>query len=185
MSSPRDASRRVAQPGLLATALLAWVVASLPLAAQAPPPPAEAQGEEGAGKAPDFQTIDELLAQDEEILSDPGTYAYDPGARRDPFRSLLQNRNAELPPGERPEGVPGLMIDEIEIQGVFITQSGPVAQVQAASQETSYLIRPGDQLWDGDVVSITLEEVVFKQAVNDPTALRPFREVVKQLNPSG
>ena len=28
------------------------------------------------------------------------------------------------------------------------------------------------------------DEVVFKQIVQDPTALKPFREVVKKLNPS-
>ena len=58
-----------------------------------------------------------------------------------------------------------------------------MAQVQSAREETSYLLRPGDQLWDGDVISITLSEVVFKQVVDDPTALKPFREVVKRLNP--
>jgi len=34
------------------------------------------------------------------------------------------------------------------------------------------------------VVSINHNEVVFKQVVQDPTALKPFREVVKSLNPS-
>ena len=44
-------------------------------------------------------------------------------------------------------------------------------------------MREGDQLYDGDVVRITQNEVVFKQIVNDPTVLKPFREVVKKLNP--
>ena len=38
-------------------------------------------------------------------------------------------------------------------------------------------------LKDGDVIRITRHEVVFKQIVNDPTALKPFREVVKKLSP--
>jgi hypothetical protein len=41
----------------------------------------------------------------------------------------------------------------------------------------------GDQLYDGDVISISGKEAIFKQIVDDPTALKPFREVVKKLNP--
>ena len=33
------------------------------------------------------------------------------------------------------------------------------------------------------VVAINREEVVFKQIVNDPSIIKPFREVVKKLNP--
>lgn len=133
----------------------------------------------------DFQEIEDLLLQDEAVLSDPETYSYDPGTRRDPFRSLIANRReADNQParGERPEGKAGLLIDEITLEGIFMLPEGPVAQVQTSDQATSYLIRPNDELWDGDVVSITLEEVVFKQAVEDKAALRPFREVVKRLN---
>ena len=132
----------------------------------------------------DYGAIDDLLEEDQDALSDTIETSYDPGARRDPFRSLLAT-NKEVPEieRERPEGPGGLLIDEIEVEGVFILDDGPVAQVVAASEETSYLLRPGDQLWDGDVVSISLNEVVFKQSVDDPTALKPFREVVKRLNP--
>jgi len=41
----------------------------------------------------------------------------------------------------------------------------------------------GDQLFDGDVIRIGAQEVVFKQIVSDPTALKPFREVTKRLSP--
>lgn len=131
----------------------------------------------------DFGAVDELLEQDSEVMSDPGTYSYDPGARRDPFRSLIQ-RAADTPEDrERPEGVPGLLVDEIAVQGIFMLPEGPVAQVVSTSQDTSFLIRPGDQLWDGEVVSMTLNEVVFKQDTDDPNSLKPFREVVKKLDP--
>ncbi len=133
----------------------------------------------------DFSSIDDLLEQDEAVLSnDSEAIGYDPGARRDPFRSLIVRlTNDEEPTGDRPDGAGGLMIDELQIQGIFVLDDGPVAQVVSASEETSFLLRPGDQLWDGDVVSINLEEIVFKQSVNDPTALKPFREIVKRLNP--
>lgn len=131
----------------------------------------------------DFGAVDALLEQDSEVMSDPGTYSYDPGARRDPFRSLIQRTADTGRDRERPEGVPGLLVDEIAVQGIFMLPEGPVAQVVSTSQDTSFLIRPGDQLWDGEVVSMTLNEVVFKQDTDDPNSLKPFREVVKKLDP--
>ena len=136
------------------------------------------------GEAIDFGAVDDLLAMDEEVLSSPDAFTYDPGARRDPFRSLLRKRTKNEERRERPDGVPGLLIAELRIEGIFILDDGPVAQVKSASERTSFLLRPGDELWDGDVVRITLGEVVFKQSVNDPTALKPFREVTKRLNPA-
>lgn len=131
----------------------------------------------------DYTIIDELLARDEASLTDAEGSTYDPGTRRDPFRSLLQRRKSSLVEVEedRPEGPAGLLVDEIEVEGVFILPDGPVVQIQSASEETSFLLRPGDQLWDGDVVSITLDEVTFKQSVNDPSSLKPYREVVKRI----
>lgn len=136
------------------------------------------------GQEIDFGAVDDLLALDEEVLASPDAYSYDPGARRDPFRSLLQKQGQEEVRQERPEGVPGLLIAELTIDGIFMLEDGPVAQVRSASESTSFLLRPGDELWDGDVVEITLEEIVFKQNVNDPSSLKPFRRVVKRLNPS-
>lgn len=172
----------------LAAALLLFVLAG-PASAQddatGADEPAEETTESGEfGAEVDFGAFDELLEQDEEVRSDPGTYTYDPGARRDPFRSLLERTVADDDiVRERPEGVPGLLVDEITIEGIYELPSGPVAQIISSSLDTSYLIRPGDQLWDGEVVSITLEEVVFKQDADDPTSLKPFREVVKKLHP--
>ena len=128
-------------------------------------------------------TIDEILQGEEEVLSGSG-FSYDPGNRRDPFKSLLAGPDRPEIRGPRPEGVPGLLIDEIDLRGIFHTSKGFVAQVVAANQKKSYLLKEGDQLFDGDVVSINKNEVVFKQVVQDPTALKPFREVVKSLNPS-
>ncbi len=138
-------------------------------------------GEEGPEEE-DLDDIDQLLEGEEEILAGEG-YAYDPGNRRDPFKSLLAA--TELPEfrGPRPEGIPGLLIDEVILTGIFKTEDGYVAQVQSAENEKSYLLKQGDELYDGDVVRITDNEVIFKQIVQDPTALKPFREVVKTLNP--
>ncbi len=126
--------------------------------------------------------IDAMLDEDEEILAGRG-YTYDPGDRRDPFKSLLVVAERPTLEGPRPDGIPGLLIDEVVLSGIFATRDGYVAQVQAADRQKGYLIKVGDELFDGDVLRITRNEVVFKQDVLDPTALKPFREVAKSLNP--
>ncbi|HEX2463057.1 MAG TPA: hypothetical protein VHR17_00450 [Thermoanaerobaculia bacterium] len=148
-----------------------------PQESDAPPP-----------EEPDLESIERMLREDEEVLGGTG-YAYEPGDRRDPFLSLLRVTDEPTLLGPRPDGVPGLLIDEIEVTGIFVTPQGAVAQVQAADKAKSYLLHVGDDLYDGSVVAIHFDkgqvaEVVFKQDVRDPTAAKPFREVIKQLNPS-
>jgi hypothetical protein len=157
-----------------------------PPAASSQPAAGSAEGSTaGSADAPgaDLGNIDEILEGEEEVLSGSG-FSYDPGNRRDPFKSLLAAPDRPEIRGPRPEGVPGLLIDEIDLTGIFRTSKGFVAQVVASNQKKGYLLKEGDQLYDGDVVSINKNEVVFKQVVQDPTALKPFREVVKNLNPS-
>jgi hypothetical protein len=189
-------STRLRLQTLLVLALL--VGGALCAAAQPPPSdaPAPQGAEEGAAEGeatappppePDLEAIERMLREDEEVLEGSG-YAYDPGDRRDPFLSLLRVIEEPTLLGPRPDGVPGLLIEEIEVTGVFVTPGGAVAQVQAADKLKSYLLHKGDQLYDGSVVDIRFEknqtaEVVFKQDVRDPTAAKPFREVVKQLKP--
>lgn len=144
--------------------------------------PGNPSGSATSAPPPDMGNIDQILEGDEEVLAG-NSFTYDPGNRRDPFKSLLIAADRPEFRGPRPEGIPGLLIDEIDLKGVFRTARGYVAQVTASNQKKSYLIKEGDQLYDGDVVSIGKNEVVFKQIVQDPSALKPFREVVKSLNP--
>jgi hypothetical protein len=169
--------------------LLATVLSAVPALAQSDEPPAatdaaadDASAEpaepDAAGAATDFGA----MVGDEGILAG-SAYSYDPGDRRDPFKSLLVVTDRPTLEGPRPDGIPGLLIDEVVLSGIFATRNGYVAQVQAADQQKSYLIRVGDELYDGVVVDITRSEVIFKQDVQDPTELKPFREVTKSLKP--
>jgi Tfp pilus assembly protein PilP len=147
----------------------------------------EAPSKEGSGQsleAPPVDDIDEMLQGEEEIFGAFEQYTYDPGERRDPFRSLLVTREAPEIQGPRPEGIPGLLIDEVSLIGIIRTPAGYIAQVQAADRQKSFLLHEGEELYDGEVVSIDNNEVVFRQIVRDPTAVKPFRERVKVLNPS-
>ena len=164
----------------IAVALFAALFA-VSAGAQQAPPPEPVPAEQGVATDPGAR-IDEILEGEEAVLQGL-TYSYDPGNRRDPFKSLEVGQNRPELKGPLPEGIPGLLIDEIDLSGIYRTSRGFIAQVSAPNKNRSYLLREGDQLYDGDVVRITGNEVVFKQIVNDPTVLKPFREVVKKLSP--
>ncbi len=122
-----------------------------------------------------------LIDQEEEALSGRA-YTYDPAGRRDPFRSLLV-RAEDRTRGERPPGIAGMSIDDVVIHGIWRTRTGFIAQVRAVDNK-SYLVRSGDLLYDGEVTRVSPNEVVFRQNINDPQSVKPFREVTKQLNVS-
>jgi len=163
---------------LLAAAFV-FIATAAPAAAQAPPGKAPSpSGPPTAARARE-QTGETLLEQEESALSGR-SYTYDPAGRRDPFRSLLvrpENRAA----GSRPPGIAGVSVDDIVLQGIWKTQAGYVAQIRGTDNR-SYLLRPGDLLWDGEVTRIGPNEVTFRQNLNDPQSVKPFRDVTKQLN---
>jgi type IV pilus assembly protein PilP len=157
-----------------AALVLLFLGASGALAAQepaatpspAPPPPAESPGQA-------------MLEADESAMAGR-SYSYDPAGRRDPFRSLLSrpdNRNL----GQRPPGIAGISIDDVVVQGIWRTRGGFIAQVRATDNK-SYLLRAGDLLYDGEVTRVGQNEVTFRQNLNDPQSVKPFRDVTKQLN---
>jgi len=131
-------------------------------------------------------TSTEVQRSLEEILEEPTTtdaYRYDPQGRRDPFRSLI-GPTPKLEPGQRPAGVPGFLIDEMKLQGIFKTRAGMTAMINGPDNK-GYTIKVGDKVLDGEVVRITPTSVVFRQEVNDPTRIERYREVVKDLSPTG
>lgn len=138
-----------------------------------------------AGDTSATSTADDVQRSLEEILEEPtttDTYRYDPQGRRDPFRSLIGPAPA-LEPGQRPPGVPGFLIDELKLGGIFKTREGLSAMVTGPDNK-GYTIRVGQKVLDGEVIRITNTGVVFRQEVNDPTRIERFREVVKDLTPS-
>ena len=117
----------------------------------------------------------------------PGTnasgYSYDPAGRRDPFVSLL-GRGGDVPVvGARPQGLPGLLINEMTLKGVMRTPKGDFVALLQAPDNKSYIGHAGDKVLDGAIKTITAAEVVFTQDVNDPLSLVKQREVRKAIRP--
>jgi type IV pilus assembly protein PilP len=157
---------KISRDLLIALALISSCVAALAAPAASVPAAPAAPGARAAAPPP---------PEEEEGR----TYVYEPAGRRDPFKSLLVRERARA--GERPPGIPGLSVDELELQGLWKTRSGWIAQVRG-SDNRSYLLRKGDLLFDGEVLDVRANELTLRQNVNDPQSVKPFRDVTKRLN---
>lgn len=162
-----------------AFSLLIVVSAVATVVAQTPPATTTDASTEETSTASDVQqSLEEIL----EDTSTTDAYRYDPQGRRDPFRSLIGP--APKLEGNRPPGLAGFLIDEINLQGVFKTRQGLTAMVNGPDNK-GYSLRVGMKVLDGEVIRITPDSVVFRQEVNDPTRIERYREVVKDLAPAG
>jgi hypothetical protein len=151
---------------------LAFAALAAPQKTPVPTPTAPPSSpEESPGQA--------LIEQEESALAGR-TYSYDPAGRRDPFRSLLVRPEKGMA-GQRPPGVPGIAVEDVTLQGIWRTRAGYVAQIRGTDNK-SYLLRAGDQLYDGEVLRIGPNEVTLRQNLNDPQSVKPFRDITKQLN---
>jgi hypothetical protein len=129
----------------------------------------------------DVSGIEEILRGDQAALEGE-FFSYDPAGRRDPFRSLLIGFEEEEvgTVKVRPPGLPGMLVDELRIEGIVATPDGILAFAQGRDN-LSYIIRPGTKLYDGEVMEILPDKVIFRRQVHDPKQLRPYEEVVKEL----
>jgi Tfp pilus assembly protein PilP len=112
----------------------------------------------------------------------PTGYSYDPAGRRDPFISLVRrgNESAKNETGVRPAGLAGIAVTELTLKGTMQAREGYVALVQGPDLKT-YIVKPGDKLFDGSIRAITNNGMVLMQEVNDPLSLDKQREVRKVL----
>ncbi len=114
----------------------------------------------------------------------PPNFSYSPASRRDPFVDLINRGESESgsggAPALRPEGVGGVLVDEVVGRGVLHGQGGWVAMVGAPTGRT-YTVRAGDRLMDGTIRSIDATSVTLMKQVNDPLSLEKQREVRKYL----
>ena len=107
-------------------------------------------------------------------------YSYKVEGRRDPFVSLVGRGSDPKASAVRAAGLPGMLINEVNLKGVMKERAGFIAMLQGPDKKT-YIVRPGQRLLDGSVKSITADAVIFAQDVNDPLSLVKQREVRKAL----
>ncbi len=102
-------------------------------------------------------------------------------SRRDPFVSPVVNRSmlgSGCSTGKR-----CLAIDQINLKGVVKADSGMIAVV-VNSLDKAYFLRENDPVFNGFVVKITGDSIIFKETVQDRLGKRLTREVTKKITTS-
>lgn len=139
----------------------------------------------GTGPSPDVskeagETINRIMEDNEAMLTGRG-FTYDPAGRRDPFRSLVDPLNAAQR-GPRPRGIAGMLISEVDLVGIVQKGKQHFAFFNG-SDNKGYFLKVGDSLFDGKIIRIDRNTgtVMFRQDVNDPRSIKPYRDVTKRL----
>src|SRR6476646_3075834 len=101
--------------------------------------------------------------------------------RRDPFVSPVVNRSmlgSGCSSGKR-----CLAIDQINLKGIVKADSGMIAVV-VNSLDKAYFLRENDPVFNGFVVKITGDSIIFKETVQDRLGKPLTREVTKKITTS-
>jgi len=102
-------------------------------------------------------------------------------ARRDPFESLVGRKQAEDAMAKNlPIGKAGLQVNTLRLDGIVKASNGMIAVV-ANPQQRTYVLREGDQLYDGRVEKISMEGVTFHEEGKDAFGKPVERQVNKRL----
>jgi hypothetical protein len=117
------------------------------------------------------------VAEDE---NPPGDYVYDPQGRRDPFIDLLAGEKKERTPGV--SGEQALLIGELEVVGISYGK-GQYWAIVTGPDGMPYFLKKGDRLFDGYVLSIDSNKVVFRRELRRPGLLKNYEDIVKKLSP--
>lgn len=99
--------------------------------------------------------------------------------RRDPFVSpvMLQSATGSgCSTGKR-----CLAIDQISLKGIVKSENGMIAVVENALDK-AYFLHENDPVFDGYVVKITGDSIVFKETVQDKLGKAFTREVTKRIS---
>jgi Tfp pilus assembly protein PilP len=98
------------------------------------------------------------VGTEEELIT--GDFVYRPKGRRDPFWNLLQGK--KQPKREQREGIAGLLIEELELEGI-IFKSGTFIALFKGPDGKPYDVKVGNSVYDGEIIKIDHNTVVFKR----------------------
>lgn len=162
-----------------------WIFAALVLAVvvgfSAPAFPQDAPAT-AAGETKD-SAVETILREQEEALT--GTrFSYNPGDRRDPFRNIYDVKEADRD-RDRLAGPVGMLITEMDLIGIAKDRVNGDVAMFVGSDNKGYFMRVGDKLYDGTIIGVDAESgvVTFRQKVDDPRRIKPYRDIEKRLEP--
>ena len=76
-------------------------------------------------------------------------------------------------------------MDEIDLTGVVNDALGGNVAYVTGSDNKGYFLRVGHRIYNATLIAINLAEgtVTFRQTVDDPRQIKPYRDVVRRLVP--
>ncbi|HYY59499.1 MAG TPA: hypothetical protein VE842_19380 [Pyrinomonadaceae bacterium] len=90
----------------------------------------------------------------------------------------LAAMNAQLP---APKPTTALLLGEVQITGIFRTPRGYAAMVEATPIKLSYVIYPGETFFDGQLVAIEEDRLVFRREARWSDGRREMLVEIKPL----
>lgn len=165
---------------VLTTYILLFCAGSAGVLAQQPPRLANAE----KSPAPSAQAAPATPVPPSQAIVVP-TYKYEAKGRRDPFRSLdvTETIQASAAPAVRPPGLKGQLVSEINLAGIVKSKNQHMAMATGYRGKT-YFLQQNDELYDGKVIEIRSDAVIFSQMLVDGHGRRLSQRVVKKLYPT-
>jgi Tfp pilus assembly protein PilP len=112
-------------------------------------------------------------------------YKYEAKGRRDPFRTLdvTNTIQAAAAPVVRPPGLKGQLVSEIKLVGIVKSKGSLMAIAEGYRSKTFFVHEKAD-LYDGKVLEIKNDAVVFSQTLTDSLGKKITQQVTKKLYPT-
>ena len=82
-------------------------------------------------------------------------------------------------------GIAGMLVTEIDLVGIVQDASGGDVAFFTGSDNKGYFMKVGDRTFDAALIGVDPRTgaVTFRQEVDDPRLIKPYRDVVKKLSP--
>ncbi|MGZ4817072.1 MAG: hypothetical protein ACXVZJ_00525 [Terriglobales bacterium] len=100
-------------------------------------------------------------------------------SKRDPFTSPIREQGSIGPTCST--GKKCLAINAMSLRGIVKSQAGMIAVVESSTRKISYFLRENDPVFNGYVVRITADTVVFRENVMDRLGKQSTRDVVMKV----
>jgi len=95
----------------------------------------------------------------------------------------LKGKNVSTVARDKKEGLSGLLIDEIELEGIIQLKNGKYVALFKGPDKKSYDVYTGDGLYDGEVIKIDLNTVYFKRTQSMALGGTKDKIITKSLIP--
>ncbi len=141
-----------------------------------------AQEKQGKDKDKKVSGQESTLMEDKpEDEAAEGGFVYKPRGRRDPFWDLLRGKEAKMRRAEK-EGIAGLEIDQLELEGIILREKKYIALFKGP-KGNPYDVQVGQNVYDGEIIQIDANRVVFKKILTIALGGTKEKTVVKTLDP--